>query len=93
MKTMFKYSVGTRYLTQEGKWVWVLGRTTLLGYECLRCSDGAYRYDRSTHSSDAGRVTATAHDYSCPQNFKRFPPLEILRTGTVADKCKGSPVT
>ncbi len=27
--------------------------------------------DRSTTSLDAGRVTGTAHDYSCPDNFKR----------------------
>lgn len=67
----FKFTIGHTYKTQRGKRVKVLGRTRSVGYECLNCSDGKYRYDRSTTDSDAGRVTATAHDYSCPDNFKR----------------------
>lgn len=67
----FKFVVGETYETQEGKFVTVLDRTTTVGYECLKCSDGKYRYDRSTHSEDAGRCTGTYHDYSCPYNFKR----------------------
>ena len=51
--------------------VTVLGRTDSVGYECLECSDERYRYDRSTHGSDAGRVTGSSHDYSYPHNFKR----------------------
>ena len=67
----FMFEVGKEYKTQCGKTVTVFGRTKLLGYECLVCSDGKYRYDRSTHSSDAGRVTGTDHDYSCPDNLIR----------------------
>lgn len=67
----FMFEAGKEYETQEGKRVFVSGRTKLVGYECLVCSDGIYRYDRSTHSVDAGRVTGTDCDYSCPQNFKR----------------------
>ena len=68
---MFKYKVGETYLTQAGEQVTVLGRTELKGYECLICSDGAYRYDRSDHSRDAGRCTGTDLYYSHPQNFKK----------------------
>lgn len=67
----FTYKIGWTYKTQEGKLVKVLGRTELKGYECLECSDGVYRYDRSTHNEDAGRVTGTCHKYSDPRNFKR----------------------
>ena len=72
----FMFEVGKNYKTQNGESVKVIGRTSLEGYECLECSDGAYRYDRSTHSVDAGRVTGTDHDYSCPDNFVR-PPVEV----------------
>lgn len=67
----FMFDVGREYETQAGEKVTVLGRTDVVGYECLQCSDGRYRYDRSTTSSDAGRCTGTAHDYSCPHNLKR----------------------
>lgn len=67
----FKYVIGETYETQDGKFVTVLGRTEIRGYECLICSDNKHRYDRSTNDEDAGRVTGTAHDYSCPDNFKR----------------------
>lgn len=72
----FMFEVGKTYKTQEGEDVTVLGRTGLddelrKGYECLECSDGIYRYDRSTSSVDAGRATGTAHDYSDPKNFAR----------------------
>lgn len=70
MKT-FKFEIGQTYKTQRAKLVKVLGRTTLKGYECLVCSDGKHRYDQSTTSSDAGRVTGTDHDYSCKDNFNR----------------------
>lgn len=67
----FMFQVGEFYKTQAGDTVLVLYRTENRGYECLECSDGKYRYDRSTHSSDAGRCTGTDHDYSCPHNFVR----------------------
>lgn len=68
----FRFLVGATYETQAGERVTVLDRhITHKGYECLVCSDGKHRYDRSTTDTDAGRVTGTAHDYSCPDNFKR----------------------
>lgn len=68
----YMFEVGKQYETQAGDLVTVLGRTTdVPGYECLVCSDDRYRYDRSTHSVDAGRCTGTPHDYSYPHNFKR----------------------
>lgn len=68
----FKFKVGETYETQCGDKVQVLSRTQNdVGYECLVCDDGVHRYDRSTSSTDAGRVTGTAHDYSHPNNFKR----------------------
>jgi len=69
---MFKYVVGDTHLTQEGEFIKILGRVdNIKGYETLVCSDGIARYDRSTHSADAGRVTGTDHDYSYPANFVR----------------------
>lgn len=67
----FVFEVGRSYETQDGKMIKVLGRTELKGHECLICDDNKHRYDRSTHSGDAGRVAGTKHDYSCPDNFKR----------------------
>ena len=67
----FIFQVGNTYRTQAGDLVTVFGRTDLKGYECLECSDGRYRYDRSTDNSDAGRCTGTDHDYSYPHNFER----------------------
>lgn len=73
----FMFEVGKSYMTQEGKMVKVIGRTDKYrGYECLICDDGKHRYDRSDHSSDAGRVTGTAHDYSYPSNFNRMTELD-----------------
>ena len=71
MNEPFKFQVGKVYQTKCGQYVKVLGRTDMRGYECLVCSDERHRYDRSTSSSDAGRVTGTNHDYSNPHNFKR----------------------
>ena len=69
----FKYQVGTAYETLNGDLVTVVSRSiNLRGYETLVCSDDKHRYDRSTHSSDAGRVTGTPHDNSGIHNFKRF---------------------
>lgn len=66
----FKFKVGQLYQTLDGEVIQVKGRTTSVGYECLICSDNIARYDRSTHSSDAGRVTGTPHDYSHKKNFR-----------------------
>lgn len=71
MPKTFKFTIGHTYFTQEGWPIKVLGRTRSVGYECLRCSDGKYRYDRSTYSGDAGRITGSPHDYSDPNNFRR----------------------
>lgn len=71
----FMFGVGATYETQAGDMVRVIGRSCKYrGYETLKCSDGKYRYDRSTNSIDAGRVTGTGtvdDNYSCPDNFKR----------------------
>ena len=68
----FMFDIGEKYTTQLGNAVLVIGRTIeCRGYECLECSDGKYRYDRSDNGSDAGHVTASAHDYSDPDNFVR----------------------
>lgn len=77
----FMFEVGKTYKTQWGDDVTVIGRTDTKGFECLVCSDGKHRYDRSTDSSDAGRVTGTDHDYSYPHNIFRDdkPKLEITR--------------
>lgn len=84
----FQFVVGETYETQRGELVTVTDRTDIKGYECLECSDGKYRYDRSTSNGDAGRVTGTNHDYSCPDNFKREPqPLDPVSANT--DKTRG----
>lgn len=78
----FQFEIGQEYQTQSGEIVKVLGRTNLIGYECLICSDKKHRYDRSTESDDAGRVTGTNHDYSCPDNFRRnIGEIACLRCG------------
>ena len=77
LRNTFMFEVGKTYETQAGNMVTVLGRTDLIGYECLECSDNIYRYDRSKDNSDAGRVTGTAHDYSCLDNFKRDDKLIV----------------
>lgn len=70
----FMFEVGKDYKTLDGNTITVMGRTAIKGYECLICSDNRYRYDRSDNSSDAGRCTGTAHDYSCGHNLVRdFP--------------------
>jgi hypothetical protein len=77
----FMFHVGLTYETQAGEKVQVTGRTETKGYECLECSDGRYRYDRSTNSDDAGRCTGTDHDYSYPHNFKRDDKPQLLEQG------------
>lgn len=73
----YKFKVGKTYLTQRGEAVRVVLRhAELRGYETVLGDDGAHRYDRSTHDSDAGRCTGTAHDYSDLDNFVR-PPQEV----------------
>lgn len=67
----FRFKIGDTYETQAGDLVTVVGRSGSVGYECVLCNDDLYRYDRSTTSHDAGRVTGTNHDYSYPDNFRR----------------------
>lgn len=67
----FQFQIGEYYLTQSGNYVKVMSRTNFAGYETLLCSDSKHRYDRSTTSVDAGRVTGTPHDYSDGSNFAR----------------------
>lgn len=67
----FMFEVGKTYETLEGKQVEVGGRFGPMGYETLQCSDGVFRYDRSTHSEDAGRCTGTAHEYTYRKNLVR----------------------
>ena len=61
-KYPFWFTVGRTYYTKIGTLVTIVGRTHIKGYECVKCSDGMYRYDRSTNHSDAGRVTGTDTD-------------------------------
>lgn len=68
----FMFEVGKTYKTQSGKNVTVVKRVEdYRGYECVLGDDNKHRYDRSTSSVDAGRVTGTDHGYSCPDNFAR----------------------
>lgn len=68
----FMFDVGSTYLTLEGEEVEVLGRNDAIpGYETLICSDCCHRYDRSTHNTDSGRTTGTAHNYTYRKNFRR----------------------
>lgn len=84
----FVFEVGQTYYTQAGEQVTVVGRTELLGYECLECNDGRYRYDRSTSPHDAGRVTGSAHDYTYPHNFERPP----RHPGVAPEKTRDTPI-
>ena len=81
----FMFEVGKTYTTKQGDEVTVLGRTDLKGYECLECSDGRYRYDRSTDSEDAGRCTGTDHAYTYRHNFRRDdkPSVYYAEDGTL----------
>jgi hypothetical protein len=66
---MSSFKINSLYACLNGSVVEVLNFTTSVGYETLVCSDGKHRYNRSTHSEDAGRVTGSPHDYSCEFNF------------------------
>ncbi len=60
----FHFRIGRTYKTISGKRIKIIGRTRRYkGYECLNCSDGKYRYDRSTSNFDAGKVTGRPMDY------------------------------
>lgn len=68
----FKFVIGDEYLLQSGEIIKVLGRTDTKGYECLICSDGKYRYDRSTDlvdSPEKGRGTGTHYELIYPYNI------------------------
>lgn len=83
----FLFEIGKTYQTLEGGYVEILGRTYTKSYECLVCSDGRHRYDRSDDSSDAGRVTGTCPDYSDPHNLIR-PDIESWRAVSFKVKFK-----
>jgi hypothetical protein len=69
----FRFTLGESYELQNGQFVKIVARhLQTAGYETIEDEAGVHRYDRSTHDSDAGRVTGTAHDYSCPENIKRY---------------------
>lgn len=62
----FLYEVGQTYPTLGDKPVRIVKRhADLKGYETVVGDDGKCRYDRSTHSADAGRVTGTSHYPPC----------------------------
>ena len=68
----FRYVVGETYELQNGDRVKIVERFAKhRGYETVMDEHGYHRYDRSTHQEDTGRVTGTAHDYSCPLNIRR----------------------
>lgn len=67
----YMFTVGKIYRTQLNREVKILGRTYIKGYECLICSDGKYRYDRSTNNLDSGRGTGTNGEYLHPHNLIR----------------------
>lgn len=60
----FSYEIGKEYPLQNGSIVKILGRTETIGYECLICSDGKYRYDRSTNPVCDGRCTGTCTEFT-----------------------------
>lgn len=69
----WRFTLGETYELQNGQHVKIVARhIQLAGYETIEDEAGIHRYDRSTHDSDAGRVTGTPHDYSCPENIKRY---------------------
>lgn len=84
----FIFEIGKEYKTQAGNIIRVLGRTKLVGYEAIECSDGIYRYDRSTHSSDAGRCTGTSHDYSYEHNILRDESVRQILIDNIIKKLK-----
>lgn len=77
--TVFQIEVGRTYELQDGSTVLIIGRAkNLRGYETVYDEHGHHRYDRSTHDSDTGRCTGTAHDYSHPRNLKRpIVPVDV----------------
>jgi len=77
------FEIGKTYKTIDGNTIVVLDRTEMVGYECLVCSDGSYRYDRSTNSADAGRVTGTNHDYTYPKNIYRADKIKEVESTDV----------
>jgi hypothetical protein len=78
----FRLVVGALYETQAGDHVRIVGRNAKhRGYETVFDKRDAHRYDRSTHDSDTGRCTGTAHDYSHPGNLRKDEDGEFVRVG------------
>lgn len=68
------FEVGESYKTQEGRTVKIVEEQHVgTAYHCVCGDDGVWRYARK---SDAGRVTASAIDMSCPRNL--IPPEGTL---------------
>ena len=71
-RSPFRFTVGETYELQNGDRVKIVERfAEHRGYETVMDEHGCHRYDRSTRQEDTGRVTGTAHDYSCPLNIRR----------------------
>lgn len=80
-----RFEVGKTYKTQGGQSVTIIAASGIPGYETVQGDDpinfeqpGGHRYNRP--SSDLGRVTGTAHDWSDPRNLipERATELELF---------------
>lgn len=89
----FRFQLWESYRTLAGDWVRIVEVSDRhRGYETVRGDDSpdpelGWRYNRSTHDSDMGRCTGTAHDFSDPRNLIPWTPqmrfLLSYRTGVV----------
>lgn len=62
MKTIVRariYFLGETYETLSGKRLEIIDFGVVVGYECVQCSDGKWRYDRP---GDRGRLTGSHSD-------------------------------
>lgn len=80
------YVLGNQYQTQSGEWVrlvTVANQGTI--HESMACEKGIHRY--TNREGDYGRVTASAHDYSCRDNI---PPLYAAPVANAGQKVASS---
>lgn len=76
----FRFQLWESYRTLAGDWVRIVEVSERHpGYETVRGDDFpgttlGWRYNRSTHNSDLGRCTGTAHDFSDPRNLIPWTP-------------------
>lgn len=75
-----EFEVGNTYKTFGGSMVKMVERKDMSGYEAILGKDGMWRYNRS---SDRGRVTGSAHDFSCPDNL--IPLYQNPTPGIIED--------